>query len=71
VFNDGTYSLIEKKQEDAGMIPHYIKFTNPDFDLLAKSFHCDYYYVDRAEDFEESYIKAGRENGIKIIEVKL
>ena len=71
VFNDGTYSLIEKKQQDAGMIPHYIKFTNPDFDLLAKSFHSNYYYVDRAGDFEDVFLRTRKDDGVSIIEIKI
>ncbi len=71
VFNDGRYSLIEKKEIDSGMIPHYIEFTNPDFEMLARSFHCTHYYVDRGEDFRDQFIAARKENGVKIIEVKI
>jgi acetolactate synthase-1/2/3 large subunit len=71
VFNDRTYSLIEKHQEDHNLSPKYIHFTNPDFDLLAKSFHSEYFYADEAKGFEEALKESRRSEGVKIIEVKI
>ncbi len=71
VFNDGTYSLIEKHQEDHRLHPNYIHFTNPDFDLLAKSFHAEYFYAGDGRSFEESLRKSKKSEGVKIIEVKI
>jgi len=71
VFNDRTYSLIEKHQEDHNLSPKYIHFTNPDFDLLAKSFHSEYFYADEAKGFAEALKESRRSDGVKIIEVKI
>jgi acetolactate synthase-1/2/3 large subunit len=71
VFNDKTYSLIEQHQKEAGLVPNYIKFTNPDFDLLARSFKCDYYFADTKKGFEEVFQSSRGSNAVNIIEVKL
>lgn len=42
VLNNGTFGLIKQKQEDAGLKPEYISFTNPDFETLARSFGASY-----------------------------
>ncbi len=71
IFNDGKYSLIEKHQEDAGLPPNYIRFGNPDFDLLAKSFQCDYFYAEERNGFHEALKESRKSSGVNIIEVKI
>jgi Thiamine pyrophosphate-requiring enzymes [acetolactate synthase, pyruvate dehydrogenase (cytochrome), glyoxylate carboligase, phosphonopyruvate decarboxylase] len=70
VFNDHTLSLIEKHQTDAGLKPNYIHFTNPDFDLLARSFGCNYFASNDGHSFKKAYLQAERSEGVSIIEVK-
>ncbi|MHB8361129.1 MAG: acetolactate synthase large subunit [Thermoplasmataceae archaeon] len=71
VFNDGRYSLIEKKQRDMGFKPEYISFTNPDFDLLAQSFKANYFRVDKEEQFYDLFAQARNKKGVSLIEVVL
>ena len=71
VFNDHTYSLIEKHQEDAGLPPKYIHFTNPDFEMLAKSFHCNYYGAQDSKEFLKAFTDSRKNEGVNLIEIKL
>ncbi|MGP6293966.1 acetolactate synthase large subunit [Caldiplasma sukawensis] len=71
VFNDCTYSLIESKQEDAGYKPEYVRFTNPDFSLLAKSFGAQHFLSEDLDSFKKSYKEAEKIEGVKIIEVQV
>lgn len=71
VFNDGKYSLIEKEQIENGFKPSSISFTNPDFELLAKSFGASYRGCDSEETFADAvdaYLASG---DLTLIEVKL
>ncbi len=70
IFNDYTLSLIEKHQIDAGLKPNYIHFTNPDFELLAKSFGCNYFASSDGKSFRNAYIEAEKSQGVSLIEVK-
>ncbi|MCL4350225.1 MAG: acetolactate synthase large subunit [Candidatus Thermoplasmatota archaeon] len=69
VFNDRAYSLIEKHQIDAGLPTAHVHFTNPDFSLLAKSFHCDHHLVQDGKDFGRALKESRKASGIDIIEV--
>ncbi len=71
VFNDGKYSLIEKEQMDEGFTPSSISFTNPDFELLARSFDSGYARCETEPQFKEAidnFLKTGERT---LIEVKL
>lgn len=69
IFNDLTLSLIEKHQIDADLKPNYIHFTNPDFNLLAKSFDCNYFLSTDGESFKKAYTQAEKSDGVSLIEV--
>ena len=71
VFNDHTYSLIEKHQEDSGLPPKYIHFTNPDFEMLAKSFHCNYYSAQDNMEFLKAFTDSRKNDRVNLIEIKL
>ncbi|MBT9316227.1 acetolactate synthase large subunit [Leptothoe spongobia] len=51
IFNDGGYGLIEWKQHNYYGESAFIKFNNPDFVALAKSFGLQGYRVTSTEDF--------------------
>lgn len=51
IFNDGGYGLIEWKQHNYYGESAFIKFNNPDFVALAKSFGLQGYRVTATEDF--------------------
>ncbi|ESA36018.1 acetolactate synthase [Leptolyngbya sp. Heron Island J] len=51
IFNDGGYGLIEWKQRNYYGESAFIKFNNPDFVALAKSFGLQGYRVTATEDF--------------------
>ncbi|MEA5464205.1 acetolactate synthase large subunit [Leptothoe sp. PORK10 BA2] len=51
IFNDGGYGLIEWKQQNYYGESAFIKFSNPDFVALAKSFGLEGYRVTSTEDF--------------------
>lgn len=71
VFNDGKFSLIEKEQKDEGFEPSSISFTNPDFELLAKSFGAEYARCENEAHFRnavDDFLKTGERT---LIEVKL
>ncbi|NEQ53197.1 MAG: acetolactate synthase large subunit [Leptolyngbya sp. SIO3F4] len=51
IFNDGGYGLIEWKQHNHYGESAFIKFNNPDFVALAKSFGLQGYRVTSTEDF--------------------
>ncbi len=71
VFNDGKYSLIEKEQLDEGFNPSSISFTNPEFDLLARSFGAEYARCETEAQFRDAvdnFLKTGERT---LIEVKL
>ena len=69
VFNNGTYGLIKQKQQDSGFKPEYISFTNPDFELLAKSFGGTHIKVDGRISFRDAISRALSSGKICIIEV--
>ena len=51
IFNDGGYGLIEWKQQNHYSESAFIKFSNPDFVALAKSFGLQGYRITATEDF--------------------
>lgn len=71
VFNDGKYSLIEKEQIDEGFIPSSISFTNPDFELLAKSFGVAHIKCETENEFRDAVDSFLESKELTIIEVKL
>lgn len=71
VFHDGKYSLIAKKQRDAGLAVTQISFTNPDFELFAHSFGMDHRRVETAEDFATALDDALASKRLNMIEVAL
>jgi acetolactate synthase-1/2/3 large subunit len=46
-------------------------FGNPDFALLAKSFGCKYFKVEKANDLGAVYEEAINSKGIKIVDVPI
>ncbi|WCN38647.1 acetolactate synthase large subunit [Aneurinibacillus uraniidurans] len=71
VFTDKTYSLIQKKQRDANLAVTGISFSNPDFQLLAKSFGVEYYRAETPESFDDCLQSAIGSNKLNLIEVVL
>ena len=69
VLNNGTYGLIKQKQEDAGMKPEFISFTNPDFEYLARSFGASYVKTDDETSFREALKGSLNTTDVRIIEV--
>ncbi len=69
IFSDSTYSLIESKFiADAGS-SFATDFTNPDFRLLAQSFGCNYFGVEKPSDLPAVYEQALDSRGVSIVEV--
>lgn len=71
VFNDQRYSLIAKKQHDAGLAVTEISFTNPDFQLFAQSFGVDHRKVDSADGFAQALEEALTSKRLNLLEVIL
>lgn len=70
VFNDGKFSLIEKEQVDNGFKPAHISFTNPDFELLAKSFGFHHEQCSTEGEFEDAVNGFLKDEKLTLIEVK-
>ncbi|WDL99020.1 acetolactate synthase large subunit [Alicyclobacillus sp. ALC3] len=71
VFNDGQYSLIAKKQRDAGLAVTHISYTNPDFALFAASFGIDHRRVDSIDGFKSALDEAVTSKRLNLLEVVL
>ena len=71
VFNDQRYSLIEKKQRDAKLAVTDISFTNPNFELLAKSFGIAYRKALTPDEFAKHINSAVTSHKLNLIEVVL
>lgn len=70
VFNDGRYSLIEKKQRDAHLAVTQITFTNPDFRKYVESFGIDYRRAASPTEFETCLREAMMSDRLNFIEVQ-
>ncbi|MCL6633475.1 MAG: acetolactate synthase large subunit [Alicyclobacillus herbarius] len=71
VFNDKRYSLIERKQQDAGLAVTAVAFDNPDFRLYAESFGVSYRRAADAASFTRALDGWLREGGLTLLEVQL
>ena len=69
ILNNGSYGMIEWKQEWWGMKKWWLNFGNPNFSLLAESFGATWFRVDKKEDFEKILQKAKEIPGIKLIDL--
>ncbi|GAB0175175.1 MAG: acetolactate synthase large subunit [Candidatus Altimarinota bacterium] len=69
VLNNGSYGMIEWKQEGGGMEKWGLKFGNPDFVKLAESFGARGFRVEKKYDFESTLKKALEFPGLKIIDL--
>ena len=50
IFHDDSYGLIKWKQMERYHSSCYVDFSNPDFVMLAESFHCKGYRIHKAEE---------------------
>lgn len=71
LFNDERLSLIEKHQRDSNLAVTEISFTNPDFELYAKSFGVEYRRATNVEQFESALRDAVRSQQLNLLEVVL
>ncbi len=69
ILNNGSYGMIEWKQEWGGMKKWGLNFGNPNFSMLAESFGATGFRVDKKEDFEKTLQKAKEIPGIKLIDL--
>ena len=69
ILNNGSYGMIEWKQEWWGMKKWWLNFGNPNFVQLAESFWATGFRVDKKEDFEKILQKAQKIPGIKLIDL--
>lgn len=71
IFNDQHLSLIEKHQLDANLAVTDVTFTNPDFDLYARSFGAAHRKVHTAVEFSQALAEAVSSNELNLLEVVL
>jgi len=69
VLNNGSYGMIEWKQEWSGMQKWWLGFGNPDFVKLAESFGAHGFRVEKKEDFEKTLLHAYTFPGLKLIDL--
>lgn len=69
VLNNGSYGMIEWKQEGGGMKKWWLGFGNPDFVQLAQSFGAHGFRVEKKEDFEKTLTHAYTLPWLKIIDL--
>ena len=69
VLNNGSYGMIEWKQEWGGMQRWGLGFGNPDFVKLAESFGAYGFRVEKKSDFEAIFQKAIKMKWLKIIDL--
>ncbi len=58
VLRDNTFGLIKWKQHQLFGRPSHVDFANPDFTLLAKSFGCEAYRIEAANELHDALIQA-------------
>lgn len=71
VFNDKTYSLIKKHQEDSHLAVTEIHFTNPNFEEYARSFGIEHRSARTPEEFKQHLESAIASNTLNLLEVVL
>jgi len=71
IFNDKSYSLIEKHQRDANLAVTQVSFTNPDFGPYAQSFGIAHRRVTNAEEFSQALTEALDSRELNLLEVVL
>lgn len=69
ILNNGSYGMIEWKQEWWGMKKWWLEFGNPHFKTLAESFWATGFRVEKKEEFETILEKAKEIPGIKLIDL--
>lgn len=69
VFNDGRYSLIAKEQMLSNLPMSHVTFTNPDFQLLARSFGMKHFRVEKESDFKSAFTESLSNRSLNLIEV--
>ncbi|WP_308798077.1 thiamine pyrophosphate-binding protein [Agromyces silvae] len=69
VFDNGGYAEIETNMRDADLEPFAVALTPPDYDALARAFHCGYIEANRPDDLASAVREAfgaGRPTIIRI-----
>ena len=69
IFNDQSYSLIEKHQRAANLAVTQVSFTNPDFNLYAQSFGIAYRCATNIEEFSQALSEAVDSKKLNLLEV--
>ena len=71
ILNDSGYGMIQWKQKSGGFADFGLKFGNPDFVMLAKSFGATGHLVEKADDLKEMIEDAFLQGGVHLIEVPI
>lgn len=71
IFNDSSYSLIESKFMAKENRTFGTDFTNPDFELLARSFGCTYIKAEKSDELDSVYSEALQIRGVKLIDISI
>ncbi|WP_307434658.1 thiamine pyrophosphate-dependent enzyme [Bacillus sp. V2I10] len=71
IFNDKRYSLIEKHQRNANFEVTQVTFSNPDFELYARSFGIGYRRASNVDSFQLAVREAIDSSELNLLEVVL
>ncbi len=71
VWVDGSYGLIEWKQERGGKKPFGVRFGNPDYVKLAQSFGAKGYKVEKEGELAETLAMAIRSGDLCVVEIPI
>ncbi len=71
VWVDGSYGLIEWKQERGGKKPFGVRFGNPDYVKLAESFGAKGYKVEKAGELAETIALAIKSGELCVVEIPI
>lgn len=71
IFNDKSYSLIESKFKAKEKRTVATDISNPDFELLARSFGCNYFTMKNAGELDSVYREALGTKGVNIVDVPI
>jgi acetolactate synthase-1/2/3 large subunit len=71
ILNDSGYGMIQWKQKAGGFADFGLKFGNPDFVMLAKSFGATGHLVKKADDLVKMITEAFSLGGVHLIEVPI
>lgn len=71
IMNDESYGLIKWKQMEQFNKATYVDFTNPDFELFAKSMHCIGYRITKADQLLPTLLEAMSQKVPAIIDCRV